>query len=141
MPGHALSFEVDAKAIARIKRKLEKAQGKPLEEKMRRATLAAADLLVSPIRAAGPRNQTGLLRRTVRARAARKSFGVRSIGALVGPTAPHRHLIIRGHRIVTPGGRYTGRRTAPNPYVDRAAAGHERKAAEIVRRIWFEDVR
>jgi hypothetical protein len=141
MPGAAFSVEFDAKAIARITRKLEKAQGRPLMEKMRRATLAAADLLVQPIRSAGPRNRTGLLRRSVRARAARKSFGVRSIGALVGPTAPHRHLIIQGHRIVTPGGRYTGRRTVANPYVDRAAAGHQRKAAELVRRIWFEDVR
>lgn len=59
----------------------------------------------------------------------------------MGPTAPHRHLLIRGHRIVTPGGRYTGRMTKANPYVDRAASGHERKAADIVRRIWFEDVR
>jgi len=163
MPGAALSVEIDAKAIARIRRKLEKVQGKSLYVKMQRATLAAADLLVKPIRAAGPPNKTGLLRRSVRARTAKKRIGsslVPSTGALVGPTAPHRHLVIRGTserpsvgtrpsspwrkmpdgHVIRAGTFTTGRMTA-NPYVDRAARGHERQAAEIVRRIWFEDVR
>jgi hypothetical protein len=136
-----LDIIIDEKAIIAIKRKLERASGKSLYEKMGRATLAAADLLVPIIKAETPR-VTGHLYRYTKARPAKKRFGnylAPTLGVLVGPTSPHRHLVIRGHRIVTPGGIYTGRRTAPNPYVDRAAKGFEKKAAEIIRREWFGD--
>lgn len=55
--------------------------------------------------------------------------------AFVGPSsriAPHRHLVIRDHRIVTPGGRDTGRRTTPNPFVDHAVQPRQAEAVRIV---------
>lgn len=135
-----ISFAIDEKDVARVKQKLERASGKSLYVRMQRATLAAGDIVAKNARAAAPR-RTGLLRRSVKSRLERrKGFGARgsSLTVLVGPTsrAPHRHLIILGHRIVTPGGRYTGRRTPPNPFVRRAASGVERQAAELIRREW-----
>lgn len=55
--------------------------------------------------------------------------------AFVGPSsriAPHRHLVIRGHRIVTPGGRDLGRRTTANPFVDHAAQPRQAEAVRVV---------
>lgn len=135
------SFQVNEKDVARIRRKFQRASGKSLYTSMQRANLAAGDLIAGRVKQAAPR-RTGALRAAVRARAERrKGFGIRgnSTAVLVGPTArkaPHRHLIIQGHRIVTPGGRFTGRRTAPNPFVDRAAKGFGPKAAALVMREW-----
>jgi hypothetical protein len=130
----AVTFEVSAKDIARVRKRLERYKDKPLQEKLKSSTKLAADLVVPRIRAEGPPNKTGLLRRSVRSKTYKGGLG---IGAKAGPYAPHRHLIIRGHRIVTPGGRFTGRSTTPNPYVDRAASGFSKKAAELVKREWF----
>lgn len=138
MPG-SVSFEISAKDIARVQKKLKAASGKPLYQRMQRATLAAGDLLVPRIQAQTPR-RTGFLRRSTRSKLGR-SHGATNLTVIVGPTAPHRHLVIRGHRIVTPGGRYLGRRTKANPYVDRAARGFERKAAELVRKEWAAALR
>jgi hypothetical protein len=106
---------------------------------MQRANLAAGDLVAKRVQQAAPR-RTGRLRRAVKARPERRrgAFHGSSTSVLVGPTmkAPHRHLVIRGHRIVTPGGRYLGRRTTANPFVDRAARGIGRQAAELVRKEW-----
>jgi hypothetical protein len=110
---------------------------------MQRATLTAGDLVNRRIQADTPR-RTGHLRRYSKVRLARKRIGFSSgpsLGVLVGPTSPHRHLVIRGHRIVTPGGRYLGRSTRANPYVDRAARGFERQAAELVRKEWAAALR
>jgi hypothetical protein len=140
VPGR-VSFEVSEADIKRVRTKLQKASGKPLYQVMQRATLAAGDLMVPRIKAAGPPNKTGYLRRSVRSRLGRKAGGPTNLTVLVGPTAPHRHLVIRGHRIVTPGGRYVGRMSKKNPYVDRASAGFEAKAAELVRKEWAKALR
>lgn len=136
----SVSFEVSAKDIARVQAKLKKASGKPLYQRMQRATLAAGDLVKSRVQAVTPR-KTGHLRRYTKSRLGRNRWGQAGLVVLVGPTSPHRHLVIRGHRIVTPGGRYLGRRTRANPYVDRATRGFERKAAELVRREWAAALR
>ena len=139
-------FEVNQKDVARVRRKFERASGKSLHASMNRATLATGDLIASRVKQAAPRGATGNLRRSVNARNQRSRgvFGLTIRGGhttsvLVGPRhaiAPHRHLIIRGHRIVTPGGRFTGRRTAPNPFVDRVSRGFGPKAAALVMREW-----
>lgn len=132
------SFEVSQTDVARIKRKFQRASGKGLYASMQRANLAAGDLIAGRVKQAAPR-RTGLLRAAVKSRLEpRKGIGGKSTAVLVGPTAKahHRHLIISGHRIVTPGGRFTGRRTAPNPFVDRAARGFGPKAAALVMREW-----
>jgi len=62
----------------------------------------------------------------------------RTIGtAIAGPNAPYRHLVIRGHRIVTPGGRDTGRRSRANPFVDRAVDAARSLIVEVVQRVLY----
>lgn len=134
MPRARVTFDIDDRDVARVRKKFERASGRSLYVRLQRATLTVGDLIKRRVQSISPR-QTGYLRRSVKVRPIRRG-GRSTTGVLVGPVAPHRHLIIRGHRIVTPGGRFTGRRTQPNPYVDRAASGFERKAAELVRREW-----
>ena len=97
--------------------------------------------------------KTGTLRKSIKVRRERKfggfaaAFGITTdynTAVLVGPMhniAPHRHLIISGHRIVTPGGRYTGRRTSPNPFMDRASDGIQKQAARRMQEFWREALR
>lgn len=127
----------DQASLDRARKVLGKYSGRPLEERLRRATTQAARLMVNPIKAASPR-RTGALMSSVKARASRgqSAFG-RTIVASVGPTARHRHLVIQPHRIVTPGGRDTGRMTTGNPFVDRATASHRDEAIRIVSEITF----
>lgn len=141
MPG-AVSFDLDEAALARITAKVERYRGLPLRQRMAKATLKGADLMVPYIKAEGPRNVTGHLRRKTRARPAKKRIGSTlqpTLGALAGPTSPHRHLVIRGHRIVTRGGRDTGRRTQPNDYVDRAVRRNKVRIMRIVSDILLRD--
>ena len=155
-----LAFEIDKRSVERAKKILAKYQGRPLAEKLERGTLQAARMLVNPIRAVTPVGPTGDLRKSIRAASPKNKtvgfagafqplavlMGANNIGggifrsAYVGPSsrvAPHRHLIARGHRIVTPGGRDTGRRTAPFPFVDIGTRGKVEEARAIVSRILF----
>lgn len=135
----ALRLEFDPKSVERARKTLDKYRDRALTEKMRRATLQVARMLVGPIKAASPR-RTGVLSNSVKASASRSSgaFG-KAIGAQVGPTAPHRHLVIQPHRIVTPGGRDTGKRTTGNPFVDAATEPRIDEATRIVSQIVFEE--
>lgn len=132
-----LSFEIDQRSIERAEKVLAKYEGRSIEEKLRRATLQAARLLVNPIRAGSP-VVTGNLRRSVKAWTRRQRIGGRTLAAGVGPTSPHRHLVIRPHRIVTPGGHDTGRKTSGNPFVDAAVAPRQAEAVRVVSQILFE---
>ncbi len=144
----AVSFEIDQRSLNRAIKTLDKYRGRPLEERLRRATLQAARMLVPPIRDASPVGPTGNLKRSVKAWTRRTRLGGgwgahgliagRTLAAGVGPTAPHRHLVIRPHRIVTPGGRDTGRKTTGNPYVDAAIAPRKDAAIAAVSKILFE---
>ena len=143
MASKLLDFQLDARDIARVKRNLERVSGKSLHTKMQRAGLTAGDLLARRMRAAAPR-KTGNLRRSIKARPIRVgnrfSGYYSTTGVLVGPTYPrgaHRSLVIRGHNIVTPGGRSLGRRSKANPFVDRVEAGFGRIAFDIVKKEWF----
>lgn len=137
----AFRLELSEKDIARGKAMLDRYQGKGLMFRMQKATLAAAKTLESPMRAATPK-KTGHLRRKTRAEQISQRTGFRtyakSVNASVGPRSPHRHLVIRGHRIVTPGGRDTGRRSRANPYVDVVAQRHYAKAVAEMRRYIFD---
>lgn len=129
-----VSAELDVKAVEREQRRLAKLTGAPLTDKLNKGTLAALRLLVPNVRTEAPRGPTGNLARKVSARKARSG-----VGALLGSTAPHRHLVTRPHRIVTPGGHDTGRRTTGNDFVDRAAAPRLDKALEEVQRELFAE--
>lgn len=141
--GGVIQLQLDQKAVARAQARLEKFRDQPLHVRMDKATKAAAELLVKPIQAAAPK-RTGKLRQSVSARTVsnrdkavigrgfQRSTGMDRVG-LVGPRAPHRHLIVQGHRIVTRGGRDTGRRTTPNPFVDAVARRHQAEAIRLMR--------
>lgn len=136
-------LDLDEKSFARGRRLLEHYQGAPLRKRLGKAPLAAARVLEAPMRQAapvGPANDghRGLLRKTIRAREFRAGRGPEPYGAAVGPTAGHRHLPIRGHRIVTRGGRDTGRRSRPNPFVDVVAQRHYAKAVAVMRKAIFD---
>lgn len=139
-----VEWSMSDRQLAAFKKRVERYRGRPLRERTGRGAMAAGQYLARPIRAASP-VRTGKLKRSVKVKAvrAKAGFGQTAFGAnattviLVGPTAPHRHLVIRGHRIVTRGGRDLGRRTRPNPYVDRAIAAHKAQALRIVSRILF----
>lgn len=141
MPPGPISVEFDTKALARFRKRVERYQGLPLAQRMQKGTLEAARLLVPPVRSAAPKGPTGNLRRRVTAkqRAFRGTFTGRTktMDAVVTSTAPHRHLVIRGHRIVTPGGRDTGRRTTGNPFVDEAVKPRQAEALRVVSRAIF----
>lgn len=134
-------LELSAKDIARGRALLDRYRDKPLMTRMEKATLAAAKTLEAPMRAATPK-VTGQLRAKTRAKQVRQRTGWRTYAnttsADVGPRSPYRHLVIRGHRIVTPGGRDTGRRSRPNPYVDLVARRHYSRAIMEMRRIVFD---
>ena len=149
-------IKLDTRALNAFRKRVERYQGKPLRYRMDRGVLEAAKLLAPSVRAAAPKGPTGNLKRRVRA--ARISNGGPSLkklaagrgggaffgategglsGAVVGSTAPHRHLVIRGHRIVTPGGRDTGRMSTANPFVDSAVKPRAAEAMRVVSRAIF----
>lgn len=147
----AFRLELDQKDFAKGRKLVDRYRGASLRKRMEVATLAAAKVLETPMRQAAPVNRKddghrGQLRSRTRARQARQRYGIagfgatyaNSVNALVGPTVPYRHLVIRGHRIVTRGGRDTGRRSRPNPYVDVVAARLAPRAIAEMRRYIFD---
>lgn len=140
-PRAPITLELDTAALKRFRKRVERYQGLPLAQRMQKGTLEAARMLVPPVRAAAPKGPTGNLKRKVTAKqhAFRGTFTGRTktMDAVVTSTAPHRHLVIRGHRIVTPGGRDTGRRSVANPFVDEATQPRAAEAMRIVSRAIF----
>jgi len=150
-----ISVELDAKALARFAKRVEKWQGRPLSDRMGRGTIEAARLMVGPIRALTPRG-TGNLSRSVKAQSYRAAFSGGTIAsAKVGPTARHRALVIWGTKPHSLATKRTGRspwvafgsRVFPaalvshpgataNPFVDKAVQATSNQAfAEIVRQL------
>lgn len=124
-----ISVTVDQKAIDRQLKMLAKYEKRTLQVRAQKAYLAGARLMVAPVR--GQIQSYGLIQtrrfqRSVKARNARLRRDEMA-AASAGPTDNKRHLLIRGHRIVTRGGRDTFRRTRPAPVVDAAykAVGNE----------------
>lgn len=143
-------LELDERSLARGYKLLDHYRDAPLRTRMQKATLAAARVLEGPIRQATPvshDDDPGQMRKSVRARSARvrTSFVIgkgwrsrASTEALVGPRDKKSHLVIRSHRIVTRGGRDTGRRSRANPYVDAVAARHQARAIAEMREYIFD---
>ena len=126
LPAGAVQLTVNQADIDRIVKRIDKLKGEPLAKRERAAISGAVRMLVTPIRSQTP-ERTRRLWWSVKVRALRKRSwqagplsGTELAAYAVGPTAPYRHLVIRGHRIVTPGGRDTGRRSRKDPFVDRA---------------------
>lgn len=112
-----LVVEINPRQLEHARKILERYRDRSLMERLGRGTLATARLLVPAVRSAAPVGPTRRTRTTVRAAKAR-----RGTGAILGSRSYSRHWTIRGHRIVTPGGTDTGKRTTPNPFVDAAVA-------------------
>ena len=144
-----ITVKLDTRALKAFRKRVERYQGQPLERRLSLGVLEAARLLVPPVRANAPKGPTGNLRKSIRAGASSRRGGDdlvtrASKGALVtayvGPSsrkAPHRHLVIRGHRIVTTTGRDTGRRSVANPFVDEAVRSRQGEALRVVSRALF----
>jgi hypothetical protein len=153
-----ISITLDTRALNAFKKRVERYQGKPLRYRMDRGTYEAGKLLVPSVRKAAPKGPTGNLKRSVSVFRSRGGPSVKRMasglasGALsasfqggltqvyVGPgsrIAPHRHLVIQGHRIVTPGGRDTGKRATGNPFVDEATRPRAAEAMRVVSRAIF----
>jgi hypothetical protein len=136
-----ITVEMDTAALKRFRKRVERYQGLPLSQRMQKGTLEAARMLVPYVRSAAPVGPTGTLRRKVTAKqhAFRGTFTGRTktMDAVVTSTARHRHLVIRGHRIVTPGGRDTGQRSVANPFIDEAAKPRAAEAMRVVSRAIF----
>jgi len=135
----AASLVIRALGFGDAYRAIDRYAVRPIENAWARGSMAGARLAARAMRVAAPRGKTLRLVRSIKARRPRTrgveaALAGRSLGvAIAGPTAPHRHLVIRGHRIVTARGRDTGRRTRANPFVDRAV--------EATRPLWEEAVR
>jgi hypothetical protein len=120
-------------------RAVDKYGARPMTNAWGKAALKGAQYAARSIRREAPVGATGNLRRSVRGRLPRTrgieaALSGRMGVALAGPTAPHRHLVIRGHRIVAHNGTFTGRTSKPNPFVDRAVEPIKAAVVEVVKR-------
>lgn len=107
-----------------------------------RAILKGARVLVRPMRNEAPQGATGNLRKAV---AARKGRGVNAGRdpnvVVVGSTAPHRHLVIRGTvQRATRAGANRGRMPA-NPFVDRAWAANRGRVLAAIEAAYAAEVK
>jgi len=131
-----VEWSLSSRQETAFRKRLERYQGLPLEQRYRKGTLAAAQMLARPIRADSPVGKTGNLKRSVRAsnyrRRAAASQHYNILAAYVTPRAPHAHLVIRAHREVSHTGKFLGGFSTPNPFVDRAIAGHLGEIVHIV---------
>ena len=153
MSAPEIKFDIDEKALLRFAKRVEdRWQGQGLARRMDLGTTEAARLLVRPIRSeldSSTRKLTGNLRKSIRAGSFRRVGRGTVRGAWVGPTAPHRHLVIKGtnpHSLVPkdggpvsiPGVGVFARAFHPgsksNPFVDRAAERSSRDAFRAITR-------
>lgn len=122
----SFSVDIDERQLAAADKRLAQYAGRALQERIDKAYDAGTRLLVRPIQGeitAAGLVQTGRFRKSVAVKKPRLR-GREIVARSVAPRSPLRHLLIQGHRIVTPGGRDTGRRTTPEPVVDRAYERH-----------------
>lgn len=153
-----ISVKLDTRALNAFKKRVDRYQGKSLRYRMDRGVYEGGKILVPSVRKAAPKGPTGNLKKSVGAFRVKGGPSVKRLASgrassavfastqgqltqvYVGPgarTAPHRHLVIRGHRIVTPGGRDTGRSTTGNPFVDEAVKPRQAEALRVVSRAIF----
>lgn len=130
----AVKVTLDFKAMARADKRLAGYMGRPLQRRAQQAYIEGARLMVRPIRqqiASAGLVKTGRFSRSVKARNTRLRPGEMA-AASAGPTDAKRHLLVRGHRIVTSGGRDTGRRTRAEPVLDRAYSAYGEQVRDFI---------
>jgi hypothetical protein len=139
LPGSSAAIGVtvrwDQAGLSRVDRFLGTYEGKQLTKRIDKAFAKELRPLTGKLKSAekasGIHNRTGEHYRKIRMRKPRLRAG-EVFARTVGPSDRKRHLLLRGHRIVTPGGRDTGRRSQAFPYVDAVI---DRDAPEIMGRI------
>lgn len=134
--------DVDVTGVPELEKALEGLSGTQAQAIREKAIAAGARALVGPTRNAAPLGPTGNLRKKVGARKGRSSKGGDRDPAVyvVGSTAPHRHLVIRGTRQrTTRSGASRGRMPA-NPFVSRAWLASRSKVTAKIRAVYAAEV-
>ena len=131
--------------------KLQRLQQPNLDKASQRVIMAAARSLVAPIRSEAP-VKSGRLRKSVSARRGKRT---RDPSAIVGPRAPHRHLVIAGTKPHTVNAKrggfmaFTGLfatsihhpGSKPDSFVERGVQGQERRLEQFVARALEKELR
>jgi len=126
-PGSLVEARLDERSYNAAMKRLEKYEGRKFTKRMEAAYLAGGRLAVSPMKRRAP----GSLAKKVTTRKGRPPSGY-FIQVGTKSRRPHAGLVAKGHRIVTPGGRDTGRRTRPNPYVEDTIAAYEGRIIKFI---------
>ena len=135
--GSLAEAKLDERSYQRALKRLEKYEGRKFTQRMEAAYLAGARLTVSPMRRRAPK-RTGLLGRKVSTRKARPPSGY-FVRVGTKSRAPHAGLVAKGHRIVTPGGRDTGRRARANPFVQETISSYEGRVIDFITKATTND--
>jgi hypothetical protein len=141
----AIHLQFDRAGLSSYDRLLETHSGKALEKLIDKAAGKALRPLAGRVKASerssGIHNRTNRDVNSIALRKPRKRPG-EVVAYTVGPKDQKAHLLIRGHRIVTPGGRDTGRRSRAFPYVDPPVdAEAEQYAAQLSSDVWASSIR
>lgn len=137
MPSQPLTATLDQRSYDRAMARLAKYEGRPFKTRMEAAFLAGTRLAVSPMKRSAPR-RSGLLSRKVSTRKRKPPMGY-FVQTGTKSRAPHAGLVAKGHRIVTPGGRDTGRRTAGHPFVEQTISGYEGRIIGFIAKATTDD--
>ena len=86
--------------------------------------------------ASGITDRTRAYERSIRVKRARKRAG-EAAAWTAGPRDHKRHWLAQGHRIVTPGGRDTGRRSRAFPWLDGVVARYAGATVETIESVAF----
>jgi hypothetical protein len=141
-PRALIQVKLDERSYNKALERLKKYEGKPFEQRMIKAHEAGGRLLVPPLRRAidlytstgWSRHRgvgTGQLRKNISMRKRKPTQGyIVRVGTK--SRAPHHHLVAKGHRIVTPGGRDTGRRTEPRPFNEKVIEQYQDRVVSFI---------
>lgn len=147
MPNETFAVQIqwDKAGLSKLDRYLETHEGRALEKQIDKAMGKAIRPLVGKLKSAekssGITNRSGRLLRSIGMRKPRKRAG-EVVAYTVGARAPHAHLVIPGHEIVTPGGHDLHRRSHAFPFVDpviEAEAG--RIQAQLSSDVWASSIK
>ena len=130
LAGSLAEAKLDERSYQAALKRLEKYEGRKFTQRMEAAYRTGTQLTVSPMRRRAPK-KTGLLAGKISVRKRRPPTGYFiQIGSK--SRAPHAGLVSKGHRIVTPGGRDTGRRARANPFVEETISGYEGRVISFI---------
>jgi len=136
MPGLKVTARMDARSYNRAITTLKKWEGHPFRTRVIKAHEAGARLLIAPMRRVAPKRRGGLAKSI----SAKKAFptprgyivgvGVKPRGG--GKGGAHGHLLSKGHRVITPGGRNTGKSTPAHSFIQDTIEGHEDRVLRFI---------